>query len=81
MPPRHHEIDSARIGLGCMADRPIRAKAAERALVGNRLTADGIAAALAVAGEGTVPPTDSVASAWYRAEVLPVHLKRLLLAR
>ncbi|MGN6535652.1 MAG: FAD binding domain-containing protein [Mesorhizobium sp.] len=74
-------VMAARIGLGCMADRPIRAKAAEKALVGNRLTADGIAAALAVAGEGTVPPTDSVASAWYRAEVLPVHLKRLLLAR
>jgi CO/xanthine dehydrogenase FAD-binding subunit len=74
-------VSAARIGLGCMADRPIRAKAAEKALVGNRLTADGIAAALAVAGEGTTPPTDSVASAWYRAEVLPVHLKRLLLAR
>jgi CO/xanthine dehydrogenase FAD-binding subunit len=74
-------VTAARIGLGCMADRPIRAKAAEKALVGNRLTADGIAAALAVAGEGTVPPTDAVASAWYRAEVLPVHLKRLLLAR
>ncbi|MBS3649853.1 FAD binding domain-containing protein [Pseudaminobacter sp. 19-2017] len=72
-------IRSARIALGCMADRPIRAHAAERALVGSRRTEQGIAAALAVAGEGTHPVTDPVASAWYRAEVLPVHLRRLLL--
>ena len=32
------------------------------------------------AGEGTSPITDPVASAWYRNEVLPVHLGRLLLA-
>jgi CO/xanthine dehydrogenase FAD-binding subunit len=73
-------ITSARIGLGCMADRPMRARAAEAALVGCTRTAEGIAAALAVVGEGTSPPTDAVASAWYRAEVLPVHLRRLLLA-
>ncbi|TIW63783.1 MAG: xanthine dehydrogenase family protein subunit M, partial [Mesorhizobium sp.] len=36
--------------------------------------------ALAVANEGIAPITDPVASAWYRAEVLPVHLGRLLLA-
>lgn len=75
------QITAARIALGCMADRPVRAKAAEKVLIGNRLTPDGIAAALAVAGEGTVPSTDAIASSWYRAEVLPVHLKRLLLAR
>jgi len=73
-------ITAARIGLGCMADRPIRAGAAEEALIGNKRTPEGIAAALAVAGQGTAPPTDAVASAWYRAEVLPVHLGRLLLA-
>jgi hypothetical protein len=26
------------------------------------------------------PTTDAIASGWYRAEVLPVHLGRLLLA-
>lgn len=72
-------ILSARIALGCMADRPIRAKAAEKALVGKKRTGEGIAPALAAAGEGTSPTTDAVASAWYRAEVLPVHLGRLLL--
>jgi CO/xanthine dehydrogenase FAD-binding subunit len=72
-------VSSARIALGCMADRPIRAKAAERALRGQKCTREGIAAALSVAGEGISPATDAVASAWYRAEVLPVHLGRLLL--
>lgn len=73
-------VTSARIALGCMADRPMRARAAEKALLGRKLTKDGIAPALAVAGEGIAPITDPIASAWYRAEVLPVHLGRLLLA-
>lgn len=73
-------VSSARIALGCMADRPMRAKAAEKALLGRKLTSDGIAPALAVASDGTSPITDPIASAWYRNEVLPVHLGRLLLA-
>ncbi|MBN9216567.1 MAG: FAD binding domain-containing protein [Mesorhizobium sp.] len=73
-------ISSARIALGCMADRPVRARAAEKALLGKTLDPNGIAAALGAAGEGTSPITDPIASAWYRAEVLPVHLGRLLLS-
>jgi len=72
-------IASVRIGLGCMADRPMRAKAAEAALIGQPRKHDGIAKALAVATEGTSPITDPIASGWYRGEVLPVHLGRLLL--
>ncbi|RWQ28483.1 MAG: xanthine dehydrogenase family protein subunit M [Mesorhizobium sp.] len=72
-------VSSARIALGCMADRPMRARAAEKALLGRKLTSDGIAPALASAGDGTSPVTDPIASAWYRNEVLPVHLGRLLL--
>lgn len=72
-------VASARIALGCMADRPMRAMAAEKALLGRKLVADEIAPALAAAGEGVVPITDPIASAWYRAEVLPVYLGRLLL--
>jgi CO/xanthine dehydrogenase FAD-binding subunit len=72
-------VSSARIALGCMADRPIRATAAEKALLGCKLTPREIAPALAAAGEGIAPITDPIASAWYRAEVLPVHLGRLLL--
>jgi CO/xanthine dehydrogenase FAD-binding subunit len=73
------EVTSARIALGCMADRPIRATAAEKALAGATLTEEGVAPAVAAVGEGTRPITDAIASAWYRAEVLPVHFRRLLL--
>jgi CO/xanthine dehydrogenase FAD-binding subunit len=73
-------VTAARIALGCMADRATRAKAAEGALIGKPLTNDGIADAVAAIGEGTQPITDAVASAWYRAEVLPVYFARLLLA-
>ena len=38
-----------------------------------------IAPALAVAADGTSPIDDAIASAWWRREILPVHLRRLLL--
>lgn len=77
---RDGTITAARIAYGCMADRPMRAKAAEAALAGRPRTAEGIAPALAVATQGTSPVDDAIASAWYRSEVLPVHLGRLLLS-
>lgn len=73
-------IASARIAYGCMADRPMRATGVEAALIGKPRAEDGISDALAVATEGTSPITDAIASAWYRSQVLPVHLGRLLLA-
>jgi CO/xanthine dehydrogenase FAD-binding subunit len=72
-------IAGARVAYGAMAPTPIRAKAVERALEGRTLDATGIASALAVAAEGTNPATDAIASAWYRREVVAVHLRRLLL--
>jgi CO/xanthine dehydrogenase FAD-binding subunit len=73
------KASAARVALGCMDDRPIRAKAAEKALVGATLTEEGVVSAVAAVGEGTKPITDAIASAWYRSEVLPVHFRRLLL--
>jgi CO/xanthine dehydrogenase FAD-binding subunit len=58
---------------------PVRAKAAERALEGRSLDAAAIAPVLAVAADGTSPADDALASAWWRREILPVHLRRLLL--
>lgn len=72
-------VTGARIALGCMADRPIRAKTAEDLLVGERLTEQGVAKSVAAVSDGVRPPTDPVASEWYRREVLPVHFRRLLL--
>ena len=73
------KVKSARIALGCMADRPIRAKSAEKALAGATLREEDVAPAVAAVGDGVHPITDAIASAWYRAEVLPVHFRRLLL--
>jgi xanthine dehydrogenase small subunit len=41
----------------------------------------GVAAAVAVAAEGTSPATDSIASTWYRREVGGIHLRRVLLGQ
>ena len=72
-------IAGARVTYGGMAPTPVRMPAVERALEGRTLDPAGIAAALAVATDGLDPPTDALASAWYRREVAPVHLRRLLL--
>jgi CO/xanthine dehydrogenase FAD-binding subunit len=79
LPVAGGRIAGARIAYGAMAPTPIRARAVERALEGRSLDAAGIAPAVAVASEGTSPPTDALASAWYRREVLPIHLRRVLL--
>jgi xanthine dehydrogenase small subunit len=71
-------VAQARVAYGAMAPMPIRARAVERALEGRALDAAGVAAAKAVAAEGVRPATDAIASDWYRREVLPVHLGRLL---
>jgi xanthine dehydrogenase small subunit len=79
LPSMGGRVSGARIAYGAMAPTAIRAKAAERSLEGRPLDATGVAAAIAVAAEGTSPATDALASAWYRREVVGVHLRRLLL--
>jgi CO/xanthine dehydrogenase FAD-binding subunit len=78
LPTSGGRIVGARIALGAMAATQVRAKAAERALEGRVLDAASVAAAAAAATEGTSPVNDSLASAWYRREVIGVHLRRLL---
>jgi CO/xanthine dehydrogenase FAD-binding subunit len=72
-------VVGARIAYGAMDRTPVRAKAAERALEGRSLDAAAIVPALAVAADGTSPTDNAIASAWWRREILPVHLRRLLL--
>jgi CO/xanthine dehydrogenase FAD-binding subunit len=79
LPLASGRVSGARIAYGAMGRTPVRAKAAERALEGRSLDAAAIAPALAVAAEGTSPADDAIASAWWRREILPVHLRRLLL--
>ena len=78
LPIADRKVTGARVAYGAMAPRPIRARAVEKALEGKALDAATIAAAVKVATEGCAPPSDPQASDWYRLQVLPVHLKRLL---
>lgn len=63
------------VGLGA---QPLRAAAAERALEGGTRDAAAIARAAQLVTDGLDPPTDALATAWYRREVAGVHLRRLL---
>ncbi len=78
LPVAGGRVSQARVAFGAMGPAPLRARGVERAIEGRALDAATIAAAKAVATEGTRPATDAIASDWYRREVLPVHLGRLL---
>lgn len=81
LPQSGGRVSGARVAYGAMGPTPARIAAVEQALEGATLDEAGIAGALGAATTGLEPPTDSIASSWYRLEVAPVHLKRLLLAR
>ncbi|MDP3415503.1 xanthine dehydrogenase family protein subunit M, partial [Falsiroseomonas sp.] len=78
LPREGGRIRGARVAFGAMGPTPLRAAAVERVLEGQALDAATIARAAQVASEGLDPPTDAIASAWYRREVAGVHLRRLL---
>ncbi len=72
-------VTEARIALGGAGPRPVRARAAEAALLGKPLAAESVAAAAERAGDDADPFSDAYASAWYRGRVLPVYLRRTIL--
>lgn len=78
LPREGGRIRGARVAFGAMGPAPLRAAAVERVLEGQALDAATISRAAGVAAEGLDPPTDPVASGWYRREVAGVHLGRLL---
>jgi CO/xanthine dehydrogenase FAD-binding subunit len=63
-----------RVAFGNMGPTPLRAKAVERALASGSDPAVAAAACL----EGLAPTTDPLSTEWYRREVAPIHLTRLL---
>lgn len=79
--PSGGRVNEIRVAYGNMAPVPIRATAVEQALKGASLDETGIAPAISAACNGIEPVDDALASSWYRREVIPVHLKRLLLNR
>jgi CO/xanthine dehydrogenase FAD-binding subunit len=74
-------VTGARIAISNMGETPLRAPGAERALEGQALDAQSIGRAAGALLEGLTPLTDEMASEWYRREVAPVHLRRLLLGQ
>ncbi len=78
LPRDGSRLRGVRIAFGAMGPTPLRAQSAERILEGATLEEGVIRRAAAVATEGLDPPTDALASAWYRREVAGVHLRRLL---
>lgn len=68
----------ARIGLGSVAPTPLRARAAEDLLRGNKLTREIIAEAAAAAAACTEPSSSAQGSAEYRREMTGVWVRRLL---
>ncbi len=72
-------VADCRIALGGVARHPLRARSAEAALNGRPLDRDHVEAAALAALADIDPFDDAYASAWYRARVTPVHLRRALL--
>lgn len=69
---------AARIALGALAPRPLRAAAAEAILAGEKLTPAVIAEAARLAAETASPISDIRGSAAYRRQVTAVVVRRLL---
>ena len=78
LPREGGAIRGARVAFGAMGPSALRAPGAERALEGRTLDGATIDRAAAACAEGLDPPTDPLATAWYRREVAGVHLRRLL---
>lgn len=70
-------VRDVRLALGGLARRVLRPVGAERVLRGAPLNAEAIARAAEAAV--IAPFDDAYSSAWYRARVFPVHLRRALL--
>ena len=73
-------IVQARVALTNMGSVPIRATAAEQALVGLTADASAIAAVVADIAEGTRPPSDLNGDADYRRHLASVLARRAVLA-
>ncbi len=79
IPQSGGRVSGARVAYSSMGPTPMRVQAVEQALEGATLDETGVGNALSAATSGIEPPTDAIASSWYRREVAPVHLKRTLL--
>jgi carbon-monoxide dehydrogenase medium subunit len=73
-------IAEARVGLTNMGSTPLRARAVERALIGQPASDDAVRAAAAQAADGANPPSDLNGDADYRRHLATVLTRRAVLA-
>ena len=71
-------VSDARIALGAAGPHPLRARLAEAALLGHPLDTSSIANAAAAAQAECDPPTDALATDWYRRRMVGVYVRRAL---
>ena len=71
-------VSDARIALTGAGVHPVRARSAEQLLVGAALDPATIGRVAAAAAEHADPPTDAVATAWYRRRMIEVIVGRAL---
>ena len=74
-------VKGCRVALGGVANRPLRAKCVEALLEGKPLSKDIVSKAAQAASGDINPFTDAYASAWYRARVTPIHIRRAILGQ
>jgi aerobic carbon-monoxide dehydrogenase medium subunit len=73
-------IAEARLGLTNMGPTPVRARAAEQALVGVAVEPDAVAGAMSSIVDGTAPPTDINGDPEYRRHLASILGRRAVLA-
>jgi aerobic carbon-monoxide dehydrogenase medium subunit len=73
-------VAEARIALTNMGPTPVRARAAEQALVGVAVEPNAIAGALTSIAEGTAPPTDLNGDPEYRRHLVSILGRRAVMA-
>ncbi|HYM83833.1 MAG TPA: FAD binding domain-containing protein [Candidatus Dormibacteraeota bacterium] len=71
-------VSEARIALGAVGPHPIRAHAAEAAIVGSSLEEAAIARASMTAAAECSPVTDAIATEWYRRRMVALFVGRAL---
>ncbi|MDW6020587.1 FAD binding domain-containing protein [Mesorhizobium sp. BAC0120] len=72
-------VSACRIALGGVANTAIRARSSEKELTGKPLDRITVEAVAKEALKDIAPFDDAYATAWYRARVTPVHVRRALL--
>lgn len=73
-------VEEARIAVGCVGPKPVRATAVEQALVGTQATPDDVGLAVRGLGDSLSPTTDVNATAAFKRHVAEVLVERAVRA-